>query len=351
MAQSKSPNRGDGVTQRLQALTLTEALPRRPATGSLGKQIQVATNYFTFDISPPPHAMLARYTVTVQPRAVGKKLARIIELYLQEISHGDRFAYISDFASIILDLQQPRGNDLSVPPVPPTPPSRMITYRPETWDTATPNAPTYTVTQTFDRYLNISGFMRQLRNGHVDEQYATRQEMIQALNIWTTYQFKRSDNFLTVGRHRKFEKRSGAKIDIGGGIVARRGFFTSLRLAANSLQLNVNTTHATFYPECTLDRYLSKLLEGTSPEAVARFIRKIRVVPTHLSAGKNKDGKPIVKTKTILGWASSADGHGYDQARRPRVRNCGKPHEVEFFVEERNRYYTVYDYFKSSECY
>jgi len=351
MAQSNSPNRGDGVTQSLQALALREVLPLRPATGSLGKRIQVATNYFTFDINPPPHAMLARYTVTVEPRAVGKKLARIIELYLEEISPNDRFANVSDFAAIILSLQKPRVNDPSVPPVPPAPLSREITYCAETWDTATADATRYRVTQNFDRYLDISDFMRQLRNGRLNEQYATRQEMIQALNIWINYHFKVRGDFLTVGGYRKFEKWSGDSKDFNTGIVARRGFFTSLRLAANSLQLNANTIHATFYPLKTLDKLVDKMkrLTNDNPLALARYISKIRVEANHLKRKKNKYGKYIVKVKTILGWASSTDGDGYDEARRPRFRNYGGPRDVTLPFEKHNRYHTVNDYSQESK--
>lgn len=306
--------------------------PYRPGYGTKGQNVVLWTNYF--ELVTPSSLVLHRYDVKVmpaadQPNPTGKKLRQIFKLLL-ELPHFDGFRddIVTDFKSVLISRIK---LDIEVVDIP-------IQYRAEGEDIARANAPSYTIHIQRTKTLDVSGLIGYLTSKDANATYEYKQEVLQALNIFLGHYAKSSSAFATVGSRKIYSLSPGANgWDLGVGLRALRGFFSSVRVATRRILVNVNISHGVFYDAIPLNKLIQTYELAHQSDSnrgkLQSFLKRVRVRVTHLAEKKNGAGVVIPRVKTIFGLASTDDGHGSDNP--PRVQKFGAgPKEVEFFRKD-----------------
>ena len=276
---------------------------------------------------PSPTLVLYRYSVAVQPDATGKKLSQIIKLLLQLPQYGDfRGDIVTDFKSTLVSRRRLSPHTVEL----------AVQYRAEGEDEPRANAPTYRLRVEETGTLTVSDLSDHLSSTNVNTAYADKLPMLQALNIFLGHYAKSSPVVATVGASKSFSLSPGAKhFNLGVGLSAIRGFFSSVRVATGRILVNVNVSHGAFYDTIRLDNLISQYgaAHGTYPAKLQPFLKRVRVKVIHLAEKKNKAGESIPRVKTIFGLANKDDGHSL--AHPPRVPELGAgPMNVEFFLSD-----------------
>ncbi len=276
---------------------------------------------------PSSDLLLYRYNVAVQPAAVGKKLSQIIRLLLELPGYSEfRHDIVTDFKSTLVSRRR-LSPDTAEP---------AIQYRAEGEDEPRANAQTYKLRVEETGTLTVSELTDYLTSTNVNTAYADKLPVLQALNIFLGHYAKSSPALATVGSSKSFSlTQDSPRWDLGAGLTALRGFFSSVRVATCRILVNVNVSHGAFYDAIPLDQLIQKY--GSAHQfnhvKLQSFLKGVRVRVIHLKEKKNKAGQSIARVKTIFGLANKNDGHGLDHP--PRVQKFGAgPKDVEFFLND-----------------
>jgi eukaryotic translation initiation factor 2C len=133
-------------------------------------------------------------------------------------------------------------------------------------------------------------------------------------------------------------------LDLAGGLVALRGYYSSVRCATGRILLNLNVTAGAFYHSVPLLDLASRF-GSRDHEQWEMFVRKLKV--KYHRPGK----EPVTSEKTIIGLAKPLAPRG-----KPKVvvKRFGNAHEVSFqwqeqtpgpLVKQHNS--SVFEYFKA----
>ena len=276
---------------------------------------------------PSPNLLLYRYNVDVQPAAVGKKLSQVIRLLLELPEYREfRNDIVTDFKSTLVSRRR----------LSPDTAGTAFQYRAEGEDEPRDKAQTYRLRVQETGNLTVSELTDYLTSTNVNTAYADKLPVLQALNIFLGHYAKSSPAVATVGSSKSFSlAQNSPSRNLGAGLTALRGFFSSVRVATCRILINVNVSHGTFYDaiplEQLIDRYGSA--HGFNRVKLQSFLKRVRVRVTHLGEKKNKAGQSIARVKTIFGLANQNDGHGLDHP--PQVLNFGAgPKDVKFFLND-----------------
>ncbi|KUI56682.1 Protein argonaute 12 [Cytospora mali] len=304
-------------------LSLTErTFPQRPGFGTQGRRVAVWANFV--ELLADPALVLHTYSIDVEPKATGRKLARIWKLFLDGPDCAAlRGKIATDFKlTMVSFLKVPEANfNVSYPPV-------------------------YHIHVRYTNELPVAAFLAYLDPNLSTGNYH-KAPIIQALNIVLNHYSKSADGLVTVGS-RIFPLDSNKSItDLGSGLQAIRGFYSSLRAATGRILVNVKVSYGVFFQPGPLHNLMKLVVPNVHQNKYKLDIsfKGVNVKLTHLSK-RNKSGREIPRIKTILGLASDEDGKHSSQ-RRPRVRAFGAgPKDVEFWLEDQNRYISVYEFFR-----
>lgn len=314
-----------GGTLGFKGLQIDAKLPRRPGYGTKGQKVILWTNYF--ELIPNPDLILYRYNVDVQPTATGKKLSQIIRLLLILPEYAEfRDDIVTDFKSTLVSRQR----------LGPCVAESAIRYRAEGEDEPRTNAQTYRLHVEETGTLTVSQLTDYLASTNVNTAYADKLPVLQALNIFLGHYAKSSPTIATVGSSKSFSLgEASLKCDLGAGLSALRGFFSSVRVATCRILVNINVSHGAFYDAIPLDQLIQRY--GSANQfnrgKLQAFLKKVRVKVTHLKERKNRAGESIPRVKTIFGLATKGDGQGLDHP--PRFSDFGAgPKDVEFFLND-----------------
>lgn len=328
-------------------------LPQRPGFATLGKPIQLLANYF--EMKAFGTLVVSRYDVQVtgtnQAKPAGKKLKRIIELFIQEHLSAQASKIATDFKAILLSRTALAKDKLKY----------TLLYRSEGEDTASPNAKSYTVTLQWIKNLTISDLTDDLTSTQSSALLASKEDMIQALNIIIGHHPKASTNIASIGANQHFklppehligDALNAKRRDLSEGIIALRGFFVSVRSATSRFLVNVQVKHGAFYNGVRLNEVMKEFLKARRLQALPGFLRRLTVDLTHINR-TNRAGVRIPKIKTITGLAMTTDGNR-DQTSPSVAQNGAGPRDVEFFLRDQSspqggKRITVYDYFSSGK--
>ena len=276
---------------------------------------------------PRPDLILYRYSVAVRPDAVGKKLSQIIKLLLQLPEYGEfRNHIVTDFKSTLVSRRR----------LSPDTAQATIQYRAEGEDEPRAHATSYQLRVEENGPLTVSDLTDYLTSTNVSTTYADQLPMLQALNIFLGHHTKSSPAITTVGSTKSFSlSENSPKFDLGAGLTALRGFFSSVRVATCRILVNVNVSHGAFYDAIPLDELIQRYGSAHQYNRIKlqSFLKRVRVRVIHLAEKKNKAGETLARVKTIFGLANENDGQGLDHP--PRVVKFGAgPKEVEFFLND-----------------
>ncbi len=280
--------------------------------------------------------VLYRYNVDVSPEVVGKKLSHILKLFFEFPAWKDsRHDMVTDYKSTIITRVKIEGLQGE----------HAIQYRSEGEEAPKIYAKSYQIRVQSTGDLSMVHLVEYLSSTDASPaHYAGKPEIIQALNIFLSHyaKSKPSTEIAIIGSNKSYSLASEQR-PLGLGLIALRGFFSSVRAATARILVNVNVSHAAFYtPENLKNLMTNSGLQG-NPIKLQSFLKGVRVKTNHLG-DKNK-------IKTIAGLANQSVGGGEN---RPRVRKFGaSAKEVSFFCEQNDRagqvrrgqYMSVWDFF------
>jgi eukaryotic translation initiation factor 2C len=318
-------NRSSGGTSGIDRLQIDAKFPVRPGYGTRGEKVTLWTNYF--ELIPGPDLLLYRYHVAVDPAATGKLLSQIIRLLLGLPQYAEfQHDIVTDFKSTLISHR--RFNfDMA---------ETTIQYRSEGEDEPRANAKTYKVRVEETGTFTVSELTDYLASTNVSTAYTEKLPMLQALNIFLGHYAKCSPTIAAVGSSKSFSlSPASAKWDLGAGLFAIRGFFSSVRVAACRILVNINVSHGAFYDAIPLDQLIDRYGSANrfDKHKLQKFLGKLRVKTIHLTEKKNRAGEIIPRVKTICALANTNDGHRLEHP--PRVAQFGAgPKDVEFFLED-----------------
>ncbi|KAJ6083898.1 hypothetical protein N7486_010698 [Penicillium sp. IBT 16267x] len=320
---------------------------RRPAYGSLGKLITVRANFF--EISLDPKREFYSYSVAISPEPQPKRLKK--DVFDQLLKH-ERIAAVygsSDMAQELITsgpLESLSSIKIDIPG----------------GNKKEPKSYTVKITKAEEKDGVVHRFSQGCLSNSLKttkQEYPVEQEAIatRAINIMMTRIPYRDSGVVITGKGRqKFFWIDNRKqfAYLGGGLEVLRGFFTSVRLGADRLLLNVNVNHGTFFrPGPMIDLTTGFMQEyGEDRQLFNRYIRGLRVEVSHLPPDKDENGVEKRRQKSIWGVASPNDGKKGDKCN-PRVKNLGSsPANVEFWETDHDgnggKFTSVKDYFKKA---
>lgn len=300
-------------------------MPARPGYGTKGEQINVWANYVA--MVPRANLILYSYDIAdIKPDCTGKKRSKLIDLMITEAPELGNYRddIVSDFKATMISRKKIELENEKI----------NVTYRAEGEDEPKPRATTYTITCKFTKTLSTQNLMEYLTSTDLSAvgQYDSKLEMVQALNIFLKHYVKKANNLATIGASKSFSMGMNADTgDLGFGLKAIRGFFTSVRAATNRILININVSHGAFYQGGQLSR-LMDAYGFRNLRSLEKFLKRVRVRTTHLQVKKNKKGLEVPRIKTIYGLA---DKRSSKLAHPPRVKIFGAgPKDVEFWLNE-----------------
>ena len=312
--------------------------PRRPAYGTKGKPVRLWANYF--ELLPPPDLLLHRYSVKVTERVDGKdrdlggrRLNQVFRLLLEQPPlAGRRQDIVTDFKAQLISRIQFDDEVLRTIP-------NQIQYRAEGEDEAQINAPYYKITVVSTGTVTVSELTDYLTSTN-PRAALDKQPILQALNIFLGHYTKASPAHATVGSSRSFpvNPSNDANRDLGAGLRAIRGFFSSVRVATSRILVNVNVSNAAFYDALPLVQSIQAWgpANGFNRVRLQAFLKYVRVKVLHIKPKKNKAGQLIPRVKTIFALATRNDGRGpKGPAHPPQVPEfAAGPKDVKFWLDD-----------------
>lgn len=305
-------------------------MPARPGYGSVGPQIAVYANYVELYASPT--LSLYSYAISkVKPEAVGKKLVQIIRLLVTESPELAEYRddMVTDFKSTIISRKKLEWEG--------RPKDIVIKFKKEGEDDAKEHAAQYAVTLGEPKFVTVGDLLSYLTSTDPARLYENKEETIQALNIFLNHHARSADNLATIGSSKTFSMSAGAEHEsLGRGLIALRGFFTSVRAATNRVLVNINVSHGAFYQDGPLTALIKAYYAPPNEKgmrALAKFLKLVRVRTTHLREKRNKKNEVVVRAKTIFGLADIKNGTAL--AHSPQVsRNGAGPKDVKFWLQD-----------------
>lgn len=320
----------------LQITDGVERFPRRPGYGTKGKAVQLWANYF--ELIPPPELILHRYSVKVTEKAggkgskdvTGKKLQQTFRLLLEQPPfQGHRNDIVTDFKANL--VSRVKFDTKDVP--------GQIQYRREGEDQPLINAAYHNIAFVPTGTVTVSELTDYLTSTN-PRAVLDKQPFLQALNIFLGHYTKASPDYASIGSSRSFavNPNPNNSSDLGAGLRAVRGFFSSVRVATSRILVNVNVSHAPFYNPLPLVQSIQVFGRAHGPNKIKLqdFLKRIRVEAKHIKPKTNKAGKTIPRVKTIFALATRNDGRGVDSSgTAPRVKEFGAgPKDVEFWLDD-----------------
>ncbi|KAL5520600.1 hypothetical protein ACEPAF_2601 [Sanghuangporus sanghuang] len=245
-------------------------LPLRPGLGTLGTPIKLRSNFFAVRV---PKGPLCEYDVKISPAVSVKRVKRRIFELLEKIPEYQRFrgGVAHDFSAKLIAVRRlPEGTKFTVP------------YSEEDDTPATRGAQKeYVIEMNFIQDIDLSVLAGYLA-GNPESRELDIAPLLAALNIVLAQHPSR--NGVMVGRNRFFF--SHETFNLGGGLEAWKGFYSSVRPAYKQLMVNVNVATTAFYSEGNLANAMLEFRNASFGARVDQFVRGIRIQTTHLGHKK-----------------------------------------------------------------
>lgn len=296
----------------LDSLSLADfKLPLRPGYGTSGRVIHLRTNYFAMVIDPKKS--IYKYTVTIKAE---RKKRKGDGMEQEEPKEGrkQRQAFTilfeePEFRNLHPGLATDYANTiLTSTPVKLGPTKSKVfnlVYRDVEDRVARPNATRYSFTITEAGTVPTQELLRYLASTTTDpSDFAGRADAVQALNIIVA----RTPNFepqvFQSGQNKFYRYPTDEKdyLHLSSGLIAVRGYYSSVRTATARTLLNLNAQTSPFYPAYGMIQLLQDfgVQRGRPWMDAERFIQKLRVKTQYL---KDEKKQIEVRVKTVQGFS------------------------------------------------
>ncbi|KAI1099765.1 Piwi-domain-containing protein [Jackrogersella minutella] len=306
-------------------------MPQRPKYGNQGREVTLRAN--CVELKVDEEAVLHRYDIVFlenPEKPIGKKLARVISLLLEQINEPDKI--VTDFAGILISCKELQTRSFE------------ISYRDED-DKKPSKEEKYIIKIVHEWSMSISTLYKYLRD---PTEPCEKEKIAQALNIFLNHFPMESKDHATIGSSRSFlHSDRESTTPIGRGLIAIKGYYSSIQLATLRILVNINVSFGVFYPPGDLKDIVIKYMHKSSsskasPWEVANFLKGLRI------KRKYHTGDNVRQVRTIFDLASEQDGtekSGEKIKNPPIVAFYGAPaKKVKFWFND--GYITVFDFFK-----
>ncbi|KAJ5217111.1 hypothetical protein N7468_010119 [Penicillium chermesinum] len=327
--------------------TQPNAIERRPDYGTVGQPIHLRANFFNMELNKS--IKFYCYRVDIEPTPKIPRLMKDIHLELLKEDRMVKSHAMTDFMHEIFTVKEIDMTHVMVD-----------IDKDKKKKSGRSNADhvfkcAFKLVAVID-HTKILASLRQ-----PSSKYPIEQEniLIRALNIMmSAYPFTDRENVKTIGKGAtkffRIDDRRNNFAPLTGGLECGRGFFSSVRLAAGNILLNLNVCHNSMFlsgafKACT-DDFVRVF--GEDRPGFNKFVRGVRVELTHLPK-EMIDGKMRYPQKHVWGLANPTDGDPQKKEGNPRVKRLGSsPENVQFFEVDRSdasgkkgKYVSVAEYF------
>lgn len=168
-------------------------------------------------------------------------------------------------------------------------------------------------------------------SNHLD---AADLEAVRVLNVVMASHPNKDDTVYQGGQNKFFRYPSQdmfSNYDLGGGLLAVRGYYSSVRFSTSRILLNLNSQCSPFYKAINarnlVQEFQSSVPVGDWP-ALGQFLWMLRVETSYLRA---PDGTRIPRVRTVVGFShKKVQGSGTDKAGGSDEFNQGNANEIRF---------------------
>lgn len=356
----------------LSTLSLADfKLPLRPGYGVEGTVVHLRTNYFKMTINAGKK--LFKYTITltakhkepikdkktgkvklpaIPPERSRKRRQALALLFQQPDFRSTGHGVATDYGSIIITSKElPLREDE-------TKEYTVVYLEIEDREPAS-NPIIYTFKLSYGGLIPTTELLRYLASTPTDpSDFTGKDDAIQALNIIVARTPNFNPGVFQSGNNKFFHYPVDPNTydSLGGGLIAVRGYYSSVRTSTLRTLLNVNAQTSPFYPAINVLDLITQHGRGSWP-VVENFLRLLRVKTKYM---KHKDGTEAVKVKTILSlsqkWVDVLDKKGNvvtdDKGKVKQFRDYQTPpynaEQVSFECKELgNKTFTIAEYFKA----
>ncbi|KAK2460802.1 hypothetical protein APHAL10511_007272 [Amanita phalloides] len=257
-----------------------ELLPLRPGFGEKGRNIHLRSNYFPVVI---PDAPIFEYDVSISSAKsnkigarVKRRVFKLAEESAQWSQHGlkDNVAH-DHIAKVLAAKELPNSTSIEVE------------YYDEEENGPPPNTEKYTVTLEKTRALQLQDLVSYTAGQRQYKEFDIA-PLLSALNIiLSSHATSTEGKGVMVGRNKFFFPNTSMVWELGGGLQAFRGFYSSVRPTHYQLMVNVNVCTTAFYKAGNMANAMlefERASKGANPKDFVKKGLRIRVI--HLNRYK-----------------------------------------------------------------
>ena len=327
-----------------------DGIPGRRGYGTKGKPIVLRTNYLELSAGEKD-VPLYKYDVSITQDLSKPKKRRLLEEIVKLDKFNDK-KFATDYANIIVttepvDLESTEGWVKKVT-LPPADGNGGDTGDDQQVPEFVQEARRRNLVEFRVKYggsRSLQELFNYLRSTSAGADYAGRADLIQMLNIILSKTPQESARVAKVGQNKFYPFHGHVGLEnyqLGGGLEALRGYYSSVRPAINRLLVNLNVTSGAFYRPLPLGQLMEESGINIS-EQLESFLRHLKVKAVYKKDGKEE--AEMTKTKTIVGFAKP-------DPPEVRVKRFGNANEVKFTFNDtsgatpRQREVTVAQYFR-----
>ena len=183
-------------------------------------------------------------------------------------------------------------------------------------------------TVTYDKEIRLQDLLDYLKGPYEINSNLPKPETLQALNIIMRQVPSTKSNVFTSGDRSKFYTALGERCELSPCLVARKGFFASVRTSTSSLLLNLNVSTSAFYQEGWVNLAINAFRTKDNPnyDEAAKFLNKRRVSTNY---------RGFKKFKIIRGFAQKPGTPGFLNAHQAKFDFMGQETSVaDYFQKE-----------------
>ena len=186
------------------------------------------------------------------------------------------------------------------------------------------HAKTTSTTITYDSEFDLSELQSHLEAPQKKMNDLRKDQMVQALNLILKQTPKSSSKVITAGDGSKYYPMDGERWSISNHVIARKGFFASVRTSTARILLNVNVSTSTFYPEGLASAFINTF-NGEYHKANS-LLKRLRV---------STDYSGFKKFKIVRGFAHQPGSTKFLNANEAKFDYEGKATSVADYFSTR----------------
>ncbi|KAF2261991.1 Piwi-domain-containing protein [Lojkania enalia] len=325
-------------------LSVADRLPSRPGYGVAGKPIVLWANYFHLK-GLKPDTVFHRYSVSFSNNNLPKpKKKTLIQLLLKDPIFA-KHTVASDWAQVLIFAEDVnlggsrREFDIEWFPQDGEPLPQQSAGEPAQ-RTAARKRNTVKIRVEKLGTISLKELMTDVSSSAT---YPLKLEAIQTLNIVLAYGPSTDTQIATVGQNRYYPFTPHPRTvfaNLGLGLQALRGYFSSVRTSVGRILVNINVSAAAFYKDGPLSDLLRELSPRGPPQnaeqyrRLSNFVKMLRIETNYIpkkddngKVMKDKKGQPIFKRKvhTILNLPWDAGAGKHRSPRNTRITIGGGP--------------------------